>query len=108
MHEMTCRIHELPYFADSAALFMPWADRRWAVFLDSGLAHEQQGRFDIIAAEPICTLVTRGNLTEIRANGNITLSPEDPFSLVRQHLGETVPPVPGLPFLWRCDRLFRL
>ncbi len=98
MHKMTCRIHELPYFEDSAGLFMPWADRRWAVFLDSGLAHEQQGRYDIIAAEPVCTLVTRGNLTEIRAEGNITLSPEDPFALVRRCLRDEAPSIPGLPF----------
>ena len=33
---MIPRWEELPYFEDSAALFLPWADRRWAVFLDSG------------------------------------------------------------------------
>ncbi|MGZ8249811.1 aminodeoxychorismate synthase component I [Methylomagnum sp.] len=95
---MTPRIEELPYFEDSAALFLPWAERRWSVFLDSGFPHSQQGRYDILAAEPIRTLVTRGNLTEIREGKSITLSPEDPFSLVRQALGEQAEPVPGLPF----------
>lgn len=94
----TPRVQELPYFEDSAALFLPWADRRWAVFLDSGFPHSRLGRYDIIAAEPVKTLVTRGALTEIRANGTIALSPEDPFSLVRKALGEAVPAVPGLPF----------
>jgi para-aminobenzoate synthetase component 1 len=91
-------VEELPYFEDSAALFMPWADRRWAVFLDSGFPHSQQGRYDIIAADPWCTLVTRGNRTEIRAHGQITLSPEDPFELVRRHLGETIANPTNLPF----------
>ncbi len=95
---MAPRIEELPYFEDSAALFLPWAERRWAVFLDSGFPHSQQGRYDIIAAEPIQTLVTRGTLTEIRQGGAISLSPEDPFALVRQALGETVETLPGLPF----------
>jgi para-aminobenzoate synthetase component 1 len=95
---MTPRCEELPYFEDSAALFLPWADRRWAVFLDSGFPHSRQGRYDIIAAEPIRTLVTRGLLTEIRDGKTITLSPEDPFALVRQALGDTVEPLPGLPF----------
>jgi para-aminobenzoate synthetase component 1 len=95
---MTPRVEELPYFEDSAALFLPWAERRWAVFLDSGFPHSRQGRYDIIAAEPVRTLVTRGALTEIREGKAITLSPEDPFTLVRQALGETVEPAPGLPF----------
>lgn len=95
---MTPRCEELPYFEDSAALFLPWADRRWAVFLDSGFPYSRQGRYDIIAADPIKTLVARGALTEIREGKSITLSPEDPFALVRKALGETLPSVSGLPF----------
>jgi para-aminobenzoate synthetase component 1 len=92
------RVQELPYFEDSAALFLPWAERRWAVFLDSGFPHSQQGRYDILAAEPIKTLITRGALTEIREGNAISLSPEDPFALVRTALGEAAPALPGLPF----------
>ncbi len=98
MTETKSRIEALPYFEDSAALFAPWADRRWAVFLDSGFPRSRQGRYDIIAAEPMVTLVTRGNLTEIRENGNIRLSPEDPFQLVRQALGKSAATPPELPF----------
>jgi para-aminobenzoate synthetase component 1 len=92
------RIAELPYFEDSAALFLPWAERRWAVFLDSGFPHSHQGRYDIIAADPMATLVTRGHLTEIRQGGNISLSPEDPFMLVQRQLGERLPTLGELPF----------
>lgn len=95
---MIPRIEELPYFEDSAALFMPWAERRWAVFLDSGFPYSRQGRYDILAAEPSKTLITRGNLTEIRAGGAITLSPKDPFALIREQLGETALAIPELPF----------
>lgn len=95
---MTSRIEELPYFEDSAALFLPWAERRWAVFLDSGFPHSRQGRYDIIAADPVATLVSRGPLTEIRSRGAITLSPEDPFTLVKRYLGEPASQFPGLPF----------
>ncbi|CAL1241290.1 Aminodeoxychorismate synthase component 1 [Candidatus Methylocalor cossyra] len=91
-------VEELPYFEDSAALFLPWAERRWAVFLDSGPPHRRQGRYDILAAEPRQTLVTRGPLTEIREGDAITLTPDDPFALVRRALGEQLPSVPGLPF----------
>lgn len=98
MSEMTPTVAELPYFEDSAALFMPWAERSWAVFLDSGFPYTRQGRYDILAAEPYITLVTRGNLTEIRCEGSITLSPEDPFALVKQALGEIAPALPDIPF----------
>lgn len=95
---MTRYYEELPYFEDTAALFLPWADRRWAVFLDSGFPHASKGRYDIIAADPTVTLLTRGSMTEIRCGDDIRLSPEDPFQLVRECLGEVVEPIEGLPF----------
>jgi para-aminobenzoate synthetase component 1 len=89
---------EIPYRADSSGLFEPLADRPWAVFLDSGRPAAGSGRFDILAADPWVTLVTRGGLTEIRSLQQVSLSPEDPFALLRRHLGERTDPLPGLPF----------
>jgi para-aminobenzoate synthetase component 1 len=79
-------ITALPYFADSAALFSPIAHKPWAVFLDSGYPHSQQGRYDIIAADPVCTLVTHGELTEINRQGVVTRSSANPFDLVKAQL----------------------
>lgn len=76
----------LPYFSDSAALFSHIANEPWAVFLDSGYPHSQQGRYDIIAANPVCTLVTHGDSTEITQQGKVTHSTENPFDLVKQQL----------------------
>ncbi|MEK7877581.1 MAG: aminodeoxychorismate synthase component I [Pseudomonadota bacterium] len=76
---------ELPYRADSAPLFEAVADLPWAVFLDSGLHHLTQSRYDVIAAEPHITLVTRGKMTEIRGD-EVELSREDPLTLLRRHL----------------------
>lgn len=76
----------LPYFADSAALFASLADQPWAVFLDSGHPYTQQGRYDIIAADPVCTLVTHGKITTITCHGVITESSADPFDLVKHQL----------------------
>ena len=76
---------ELPYREDTAAMFEAVADLPWAVFLDSGRHHLTQSRYDIIAAEPHTTLVTRGKLTEIRSDA-IELSREDPLVLLRRHL----------------------
>jgi len=79
-------IVSLPYFPDSAELFSGYADKAWAVFLDSGFPGSTQGRYDIIAAEPVCTLVTHGLTTEITCNGVTTQSTENPFDLVKQQL----------------------
>jgi len=98
VNEAMPRAEALPYFEDSAALFAPWAERHFAVFLDSGYPHGHQGRYDIIAAEPFISLVTRGKLTEIREGGRIRLSPDDPFALVKQALGKASDSLPELPF----------
>ncbi len=88
---------ELPYRADSAALFETVADLPWAVFLDSGGHHLTQSRYDIIAAEPHTTLVTRGKLTEIRSDA-IELSREDPLVLLRRYLDCDPASACDLPF----------
>ena len=88
---------EIPYRADSAALFETVADLPWAVFLDSGAHHLTQSRYDIIAAEPHTTLVTHGKLTEIRSDA-IELSREDPLALLRRHLEIDAATACDLPF----------
>ncbi|WP_426993858.1 aminodeoxychorismate synthase component I [Methylomonas sp. CM2] len=88
----------LPYVSDSAALFAPWADRPWAMFLDSGRPADSQGRFDILAAEPEATLQTFGELTRISRGGEIRYSADDPFDLLKVELGEHQPGIEGLPF----------
>ena len=88
---------ELPYRPDSAALFETIADWPWAVFLDSGLHHVTQSRYDIVAARPYVRLVARGKLTEIHAE-SITLSREDPFVLLREYLAMDAHAAGPLPF----------
>ena len=88
----------LPYLGDSARLFAPFANRPWAVFLDSAYPYSSQGRYDIIAADPICTLVTHGDVTEINQQGNITHSKKNPFDLVKQQLLPFANNTTDLPF----------
>ncbi|ODU01643.1 MAG: aminodeoxychorismate synthase, component I [Thiobacillus sp. SCN 63-1177] len=91
----------LPYRADSAELFEAIADEPWAVFLDSGRPRSTAGRIDILAARPSATLVTRGGMSEIRRHDGtgppVSLSPDDPFDLLRQALAADGLPGP-LPF----------
>jgi para-aminobenzoate synthetase component 1 len=89
---------ELPYYEDSAKLFAAISGKPWSVFLDSGFPYSRQGRFDIIAAEPSCTLVTRGGFTTVASRGGESVSAVDPFQLVKQKVARGLPKLPGLPF----------
>lgn len=91
-------ISSLPYFADSAALFEAIAHKPWSVFLDSGQPYSNQGRYDIIAADPVCTLVTHGEITEITCNNISTISTDNPFDLVKQQLLPEYAGFNDLPF----------
>lgn len=96
--------HEITYHSDSARLFSRIADRPWAIFLDSGQAMNpatgrpgsQYGRYDILVADPFITLRTTQNglqtSTEISQNGMVSISHDDPFSL----LNITLAPYQGI------------
>lgn len=88
----------LPYFEDSSLLFATCAERAWAVYLDSAFPLSQQGRFDIMAYDPVCTLQTYGDSTRINESGVQTLSSEDPFELLKTRLGKALPAMDDLPF----------
>ncbi|MBN8761072.1 MAG: aminodeoxychorismate synthase, component I [Thiobacillus sp. 65-69] len=91
----------LPYHVDSADLFEAIADEPWSVFLDSGRPRSTAGRIDILAARPSVTLVTRGDMTDIRRydgmHPHARLSPDDPFDLLREALAADGEPT-ELPF----------
>ena len=92
------RLAAIPYRPDSDVLFDILADEPWAVFLDSGQAGATGGRWDILAARPYATLVTRGGLTEFRQDDTVECSDADPFDCLRRHLA-AVPHIPSLPFV---------
>ena len=74
----------LPYAANARDYFLAIADLPWAAWLDSG----GRGRYDILVAQPVTTLVTRaGNTTVTGAGGELACS-GDPFSLLREKLGD--------------------
>ena len=77
---------QLPYFADSSALFSSIAGHPWSVFLDSGYPGCSPGRYEIIATDPICPLVTQGGITKVTRNHETVTSSADPFDLVKEQL----------------------
>ncbi len=91
-------IHEIPYCDDSAKYFAALHQQPWAIFLDSCQPWSQQGRFDLIAAEPYATLLTYDELTTICCGDEITYSTDDPFDLLQQQLGAPSKKSHELPF----------
>lgn len=77
------RVVEIAYRADTGALFAPWASRPWAVLLDSGRRRGERARYDIFAADPYLTLITRGDWTEVRTRRRAEISAADPFQLLK-------------------------
>ncbi|TXT20857.1 MAG: para-aminobenzoate synthetase component I [Gallionellaceae bacterium] len=100
----------VPYLADATGYYAAIADLPWAMWLDSA----GMGRYDIVCAQPMATLVTRGAITEISDAGGTKLSTEDPFDLLREQLGEPCGPAPDIPFCggalgyWSYDLARRL
>jgi len=90
--------HPLPYFADSADIFAHIAHSPWAVWLDSAYPHTQQGRYDILAADPVTMLSCRGSVTTIMDKGQTIISEEDPFLLLQHYLGPSQSGFDDLPF----------
>jgi para-aminobenzoate synthetase component I len=84
----------LPYQADASACFTAIRDLPWAAWLDSG----GMGRYDMLVAQPVATLVTRGAVTEIRDAAGVRLTQDDPFVLVREQLGPCCTPTADVPF----------
>ncbi|MCB1858534.1 MAG: aminodeoxychorismate synthase component I [Gammaproteobacteria bacterium] len=89
---------KFPYAADSTVIFDGLAHRPWSVFLDSGRPYSEQGRYDILTADPRITLVTRGRKTQIQEAGLSRYSLADPFALVQDALGEPIVSREGIPF----------
>ena len=100
----------IPYIADAAAYYAAIADLPWAVWLDSG----GRGRYDILCAQPVATLVTHGTSTAITHAATPQHSTDDPFDLLRQQLGAPLAEMPGIPFAggalgyWSYDLARRL
>lgn len=94
--------HALPYQPDALlTLFAALSHRPWSMLLHSGFAEHVHNRFDILVSDPLVTLQTRGNSTEIDADGHCHISEQDPFSLLKQQmdtLGLHADSHPDFPF----------
>jgi para-aminobenzoate synthetase component 1 len=84
----------IPYVKNAGEYFAALTGLPWAMWLDSG----GMSRYDILVAQPIVTLVTRAENTEITDSGGQYTSSSDPFELLREKIGEPIASMPDIPF----------
>jgi len=82
---------QLEYHPELATtLFAPISAMPWSMLLSSASADHPDSRFDIIVANPVATLLTKGQQTAY-SDGNVTTTSDDcPFQLLQQHLDKLV------------------
>lgn len=84
----------LPYHSDASTYFAAIRDLPWVAWLDGGGG----GRYDILVAQPIRTITTRGGQTQIQDKHSLNISEQEPFELLRQQLGTSIESLPEIPF----------
>ncbi|MBL0595025.1 aminodeoxychorismate synthase component I [Aeromonas veronii] len=106
----TLHIHHLDHSAELHQLFARLQHQPWAMLLESAGPLGADNSFDIITADPLATLETRGEVTTLRVGANISKHHEDPLALMahtqQQLLGELDLCATHLPFIGGALGLF--
>lgn len=84
----------LPYMEDGSRYFAAISDMPWSVWLDSGGC----GRFDILTAQPLRTLLMHGGHA-VAGDKNGKRTVVDPYDWLRAQIGSAERALPDLPFL---------
>jgi len=92
-YSLTVSILDLPSHCSMVDIFAHFAGKPWAMLLDSADSQRQDGRFDIMVANPIATVTTIGSTSEVwkqetNKNQESTLNP---LSLVQSLLENYMP-----------------
>ncbi len=59
------QVVSLPYNKNSSIIFSLFEKEEWSIFLDSGNSSHHSGRYDILAAEPVATIVSDKNISTV-------------------------------------------
>ncbi len=82
MKTLSPAVITLPWRQDAAEFyFSRLSHLPWAMLLHSGYADHPYSRFDIVVAEPICTLTTFGKETVVSESEKRTTTTDDPLTV---------------------------
>ncbi|MFT6285241.1 MAG: para-aminobenzoate synthetase component 1, partial [Arenicella sp.] len=92
-YSLTVSPLDLPINYSMADIFAHFADKPWSMFLDSADCERSDGRFDIMVANPIATITTLGNTSNVWQQDidQNQESPLNPLSLVQSLLEKHMP-----------------
>lgn len=100
---LSIELKQLTYHPDLAKQFFASIEQKpWAMLLRSASSSHVDSRFDIVVANPLATLVTVNDQTEICSPTSVTLSQKDPFTLLAQMQEQFLPKLiypSELPFI---------
>ncbi|RXA24494.1 aminodeoxychorismate synthase component I, partial [Escherichia coli] len=87
MKTLSPAVITLPWRQDAAEFYFSHLSHLpWAMLLHSGYADHPYSRFDIVVAEPICTLTTFGKETVVSESEKRTTTTDDPLQVLQQVL----------------------
>ncbi|MDA8479666.1 aminodeoxychorismate synthase component 1 [Citrobacter sp. Awk 4] len=102
MKTLSPAVIPLPWRHDAAEhYFTPLSHTPWAMLLHSGHADHPHNRFDILVADPVTTLVTHGEKTQVCDKHNRITTTDDPLKVLQTALASlaiTPSPSDDLPF----------
>lgn len=100
----------LPWQPDAVQQYAACLSHRpFTMLLHSGFARHPHSRFDILVADPLVTLQTRGYTSEICQQGQSQYTSGDPLQLLKNCLAQYLPRLPAhsdLPFQGGAMGLF--
>ncbi|WP_231730922.1 aminodeoxychorismate synthase component I [Lacimicrobium alkaliphilum] len=76
---------------DLPRLFSHYSARPWAMLLDSAGTTHVNGEFDLMLAEPLAWVITKGEISEVHRHDQCISSDADPLQLVEQLIAEYFP-----------------
>lgn len=84
MKTLSPAIITLPARDAAEQYFAPISHLPWAMLLHSGHADHPHSRFDIVVADPVCTVKTHGETTQIRDAQGARLTHDDPLTVLQK------------------------
>ena len=84
---------DLPKHTSIKHIFSHFSDKSWAMLLDSADSNRQDGRFDIVVADPIATVTTKGATSQVwhHQPDNVQKHNAEPLALVKGLLEQYMP-----------------
>ncbi|SHE46439.1 aminodeoxychorismate synthase component I [Alkalibacter saccharofermentans] len=73
-------------YVDAFALFSCFKDEPYPFLLESGMCHDDLGRYSIIGWDPFLLFKSKEGSVEVKHGGKVEVSEADPFDLLKEYM----------------------